>query len=107
MHGELGALLALGLCGALWAWAIKGREIVDHISNRLCRDLAVQRLDQSVTLQRLRWGPAGNRTALCRIYGFEFSTTGGDRRSAEVCLLNTRPQWARLDHPDGAILINL
>lgn len=107
MHGELSALLALGCVAALWTWSIRGREIVDQVSNRVCRELQVQRLDHSLTLRRVLPGPRRRRLAIRRIYRFEYSITGGDRRIGEICLLNALPLWARLDHPDGAIHLDL
>jgi hypothetical protein len=107
MHTELRLLLICGVACALWAWASKGRETVDRISTRICRDLNLQRLDGSVALSRLRMGREDHGFGVQRIYRFEYSITGSDRRIGEICLLNAVPVWAHMDHPDGAIHIAL
>ncbi len=96
--------LLLGAAG-IWHWSVLGRERVLVISTELCRDLGLQRLDDSVALRgmRLRWvdGPAIERR-----YEFEFSTDGADRRRGEITLRGLALIWARLAHPNGAIFID-
>lgn len=107
MQSELSALLIMGLAIYVWVWAGRGRETADRISDRVCREVDVQRLDQSLTLRRIRPGPKGRRFVIQRVYSFEYSTTGADRCHAEVALENSAPLWARLDHPNGALHIAL
>ncbi len=104
---ELSALLLCGLTYVLWTWVIRGREIVDRVSSRLCRDLDLQRLDGSVALADLGLERRRHSLLVRRIYAFEYSTSGSDRRSGRVCLLNTVPVWARLEHPQGPLHIDL
>ena len=66
-----------------------------------------QRLDETVVLARVRLVRDAGALALERVYRFEFSTNGADRCVGEVALLNTRPLWARLRHPDGALHVDL
>lgn len=100
-------LVALGGGAALWAWSSAARERVDVLSREVCRELAVQRLDEAVALRGLRLRRGGEGLRLERLFSFEFSVTGADRRRAEVCVRGTLPLWVRLDHPDGPILIDL
>jgi hypothetical protein len=107
VHAELSALLACGVALALWSWAGRGRELVDRLSSRVCREVDVQRLDQSVALRRLGLTRHAGRPALELIYSFEFSVSGSDRHRGDISLVNGRPRWAHLDHPDGAVHIEL
>ncbi len=107
MHAELSALLAFGAVIALWSWAGRGRELVDRLSSRVCRDLDLQRLDQSIRLSRVRLSRSGGGVALERVYSFEFSVTGADRHRGDISLLGGRPRWAHLEHPDGAVHLDL
>lgn len=100
----LAALVAL----ALWGWyqALAARERAMAKVRALCVELRLQILDQTVTLREL-WPCRGAHggLALRRVYGFEFSTGGADRRSGRLCYIGADLQWARLDHPDGPIVI--
>ena len=107
MHQELAFLILSGAVIALWVWATKGREMVDRVSIKICKDIGVQRLDESVALRKFTLERYAAGLGVRRIYSFEYSTTGSDRRYAEVSLLNAIPVWARLDHPDGALHIDL
>lgn len=100
-------LVALGGVFALWTWSNAARERVDALSREVCRDLALQRLDEAVALRGLRLRRGLDGVRLERLFSFEFSVTGADRRRAEVCVHGGLPQWVRLDHPDGPILIDL
>ena len=97
-------------CGALvatWWWAVQGRELVDEVVRRVCSDLALQRLDETVALERIGFTREYGRLAIRRLYAFEFSHNGADRRRGHVCLVNANAHWVRLEHPDGAIHIDL
>ncbi len=106
MADALILLLILGLVLALWHWSVLGRERVLAISGEICRDLNMQRLDDSVALHALRLVRAP-QFALERRYAFEFSTDGSDRRRGEVVLLGFALQLARLELPDGPLLIEI
>jgi hypothetical protein len=103
------ALLLLGVLGALlgaWYWSVTGRERVLAISQEICRDLQMQRLDDSVALRGVRVVRVP-RLALERHYEFEFSTDGLDRRRGQVVLLGENLERARLELPDGPLLIDV
>ncbi|MEN9727123.1 MAG: hypothetical protein RL434_1489 [Pseudomonadota bacterium] len=102
-------LLLLALVGALlglWQWSVRGREQVLAISREVCRDLHMQRLDDSVALlgmrvvRRPRW-------ALERRYEFEFSADGADRCKGQVFLSGLSLQRVRLEMPSGPLIIEL
>ena len=106
MSDALQLLISLLAVAGIWVWSVRGRERVLAISSEICRDLKVQRLDDSVALRglRIRWNDG---IALERRYNFEFSTDGADRCQGEISLSGLDLVWARLAHPSGAILIDI
>ena len=91
----------------LWYWSFRAHERVLAISREVCRDLNLQRLDDTVALRRIMVAIKGGRVTIRRAYSFDFSTTGEDRRRAEICIDGADLQWVRVDHPDGPILIDV
>ncbi|MGR8920114.1 MAG: DUF3301 domain-containing protein [Gammaproteobacteria bacterium] len=107
MSPELGLAVACGAAAALWAWTTQGRETADRVSSTICRDFGLQRLDGSVTLKRLGLERRAGALAVARVYRFEYSLSGAERLGGEVGLVNGRPEWARIEHPDGPIHLDL
>jgi hypothetical protein len=107
MEKALMLVVASGCAVALWQWAIRARERVDRISREVCADLALQRLDEAVALRGIRLRRTEVGLAVQRVFSFEFSTSGADRCRGDVCLLGLTPLWVHLEHPDGAIHIDL
>ena len=107
MREALLLLLIVGVVGALWAWSTRARESVLAIVSEVCRDLELQRLDDSVALHRLRLQrtPAGLR--MVRIYRFEFTIDGTTRYAGDVALTGDHLSWVRVGHPQGDIHIDL
>ncbi len=103
--------LSLLFCGAfgigLWWWAMQAHDRVDMISREVCKDLNVQRLDEAIALRRMGLAHTAYGLRLERVFRFEFSVNGADRRRGEICLHGNWPYWVHLDHPDGAIHIDL
>ena len=105
MYDALILLILLGSVLGLRHWSTAGRDQVLAISSEICRDLNLQRLDDTVALRRIR--PIfDNGFEIERGYVFEFSATGADRRRGEITLRGKGLQWARLEHPDGPVLID-
>jgi hypothetical protein len=107
MPGGIWLLLVTGLLVGVWAWATRARERVDLISREVCADLKLQRLDESVTLRRISLQRTEQGIRLRRVFSFEFSASGADRRRGYVCLLGSLPAWVRVDHPGGEIFIDI
>jgi len=106
--GELSLVFGAALVGALWWWAVEARDRVNLVCREVCRDLDVQRLDETVSLRRLRLARDGHGVlAIERVFGFEFSVNGADRHPGEICLRGVLPRWVHLDHPDGPIHIDV
>jgi hypothetical protein len=88
---EVLALLAVaGAAGLLWT-SLKAREAANAAMRAACRAEGLLFLDDTVALQSMRPARDGDgRMALRRIYGFEYSDTGDNRRRGSVTLLGAR-----------------
>lgn len=85
---ELLALLVLG--GGVWFWldSLKAREIGIQAARRACAEEGLQFLDETVVGRSLRWARDDDGVLrLRRIYAFEYSDTGDNRRPGSVTLL--------------------
>jgi hypothetical protein len=100
-------LLLLGAIAWIWHNSRTAHEKVLEISREVCRDLNVQRLDDTVALRRLRLGWTRQGPTLRRVYGFEFSSDGANRCGGEIALLGMGLDWVRIDHPDGHYFIDI
>lgn len=86
---------------------MQAHDRVDMISREVCKDLDVQRLDEAVALRRVGLARTVYGLRLERVFRFEFSVNGADRRAGEICLHGNWPHWVHLDHPAGDIHIDL
>ena len=67
---------------------------------RLCRDLKVQFLDETVTLAQIRLGRSdAGWPQFTRVYLFEFSGTGQDRWQGRATLAGQRVLSVQFEHP--------
>jgi hypothetical protein len=91
---ELLELLVLALLGAaVWLWldSLKAREIGVAAAQAACADEGLQFLDDTVAIRSLRLvRDDDGRLRLRRVYGFEYSDTGDNRRPGTVTLLGQR-----------------
>lgn len=77
-------------CAGLWLWldTLKAREIGIQAAQRACAEDGLQFLDESVVGQRAGLARDDNgQLRLRRVYRFEFSDTGDNRRPGSVTLL--------------------
>lgn len=92
-------LLLLPIGGFIYWWmdSLKAREIAILAGKRACRERGLQFLDDTVVLARtsLKRDADGVLTLL-RIYRFEFSDTGDNRRDGDVTLLGKQVEWLRV-----------
>lgn len=91
-------VLLLG-AAAVWFWldSLKAREIAVRAAQSACQDEGLQFLDETAAVRYLR--PArdeAGRLRLRRIYGFEFSDTGDNRRAGTIALLGQDIEWLNL-----------
>ena len=93
MTGASIVLLLLGLVAWLWVDTLRARELAMNVSRQACRSVGVQLLDETVSLRRLDVGRhQGGGLRLRRVYEFEYSTDGRDRRAGSVTLLGRHVQ---------------
>lgn len=101
---DLLVLLALGALAWFWADSLKARERALAAARRACGRAAVQLLDETVALARLRLARnARGYLTLARVYRFEFSIQGHERRAGHVALTGARLDYTRLDLPAGGV----
>lgn len=80
------AILLLLFLGWFWLDSLRAREIATGICKAACEQRDLQFLDQAVALRRLgvSWRSEGIR--LRRVYRFDFSEAGIERRSGYLVL---------------------
>lgn len=97
----LGLLAAAGAAGLMWT-SLKAREAANAAMRAACRAEGLLFLDDTVALQSMRPARDGDgRMALRRIYGFEYSDTGDNRRRGSVTLLGPRIVAIDMDRAPG------
>ncbi|CAG4884645.1 conserved protein of unknown function [Georgfuchsia toluolica] len=85
------SLIVLGGLAWLWFDSFKAREAGIKAARFACESENLQLLDDTVAIASLR--PVRNddgQIALRRVYKFEFSDTGNNRRNGSVVLLGCR-----------------
>jgi hypothetical protein len=107
MRDALLLLLALGAVGGLWSWSTSGRERVLAVVKEVCRDLGLQRLDDSVVLSGIKLLRSARGWRIGRIYRFEFTLDGTARYQGDVGLAGDMLAWVRVGHPQGDIHIDV
>ncbi|AXS79653.1 DUF3301 domain-containing protein [Dechloromonas sp. HYN0024] len=83
-------LLLLVLIAGVWFWldSLKTREIGVKAARDACHDEGLQFLDETVVGHSLRLARDDEgRLKLRRVYSFEYSDTGNDRRPGSVTML--------------------
>ena len=87
------------IAAALWFWfdTLTAREAGIRAARRACDEEGLQFLDESVA-GRLLWPArdAAGQLRLRRVYRFEFSDTGDNRRSGSVALLGAEVEYLHL-----------
>ncbi|MCK7575478.1 MAG: DUF3301 domain-containing protein [Chromatiales bacterium] len=93
----VGLLLVLG-----WFWldSLRAREIATGICQAACRQRELQFLDQAVALRRLglTWRSEGMR--LRRVYRFDFSEEGMERRQGYIVMRGLNLEELSFGLPD-------
>jgi len=105
MDVAIPAFLILGTLVAWWSSATRAREFAREYARRFCQRQQWQLLDQTVTLGFMRPSREGNNWQLRRLYRFEFSASGGDRRAGELVMYGHRLVSLRGQLEDGGHLV--
>lgn len=101
-------LLVVGVIGLLiWFWvdSMQARERAVTAAVRACKELGVQFLDQTVALESIK--PARNSRGNMvwqRIYSFEYSLRGVERRYGRAILVGKVLKQVQIDNDDGTVI---
>ena len=113
MYVDSGTLIALFLLalviavGWFWSDSLQARERMLEACARLCRDLRLQFLDETVTLAHIRLGRSeAGWPQFIRRYLFEFSGTGQDRWLGRATLAGQRVISVQFEHPEGVTILD-
>lgn len=97
---EAAALIALAGGALFWADSLRARERALAASRRACERRGLQLLDETVAFASLRLArDEDGRIRLKRIYTFEFSDTGDNRRQGAIVLVGEQITELRLEPP--------
>lgn len=95
---QLVAMLLLALIGLWWWGSMQAREVAVGAARRACRTFSTQLLDDSVVLRRIRLQrDRRGRVGLLRMYTFEFTRAGDERRNGYVSVIGRRVLDVHLD----------
>lgn len=87
------ALALLLLAGLAWFWldSLKTREVAIRATKAACHSENLLLLDDTIAIRRIRLARNDEGTLqLHRVYGFEYSDTGDNRRSGSLALRGNR-----------------
>jgi uncharacterized protein DUF3301 len=98
MTWELAALVAIALLGWLWYDSMRAREGAVAAGRGACERERLQFLDDTVECVSVRPGRGEHgRASLRRVYRFEFSDTGDNRRSGRIVMLGAEVESLTMD----------
>jgi len=107
--GTAVAILLLLLTAAaflFWNDTLRARDRMLETCARVCREIKVQFLDETVALESLKLARgARGWPEIIRVYSFEFSGTGNDRWQGRATLAGRRVQSVQFDHPQGITIL--
>lgn len=107
--GTVVAILLLMTSAAafvFWNDSLQARERMLKTCARLCRELKLQFLDETVVLVGLRLGRGNSGwPRFTRVYSFEFSDNGQDRWQGRATLAGREVLSVQLDHPQGVTIL--
>lgn len=96
----------IGLLAWFWQDSLRTRERAVRAAAKACQDVNVQLLDQTVSLESIK--PIRNkqgRLVLQRIYTFDFSAIGYERRHGRTIMAGQSLRQVQLDNLEGGTTI--
>ena len=97
-------LLIFGLI-LLWQDFMKSREHALLTAVRACQEIGVQLLDQTVSMDSMKIKRnAQGRLVWRRVFSFDFSMAGDERRRGSIQMLGLHVQQVQLDTDEGALI---
>jgi hypothetical protein len=95
---EAAAIILIVAGTLLWVDSLRARERAIQAGRSACERYALQFLDETVSFARLRLGRDDDgRLRIVRIYTFEFSETGNNRRNGAIVMLGQDPKDIHLE----------
>ena len=95
---EAAAILCIILGLLFWADSLRARERALAAGRAACERYGVQLLDETVAASALRLArDSEGRVRLRRVFAFEFSDTGNNRRHGSVVILGAEVQDLHLE----------
>lgn len=105
MNSVLIVLLIFAALAYFWLDSMKSRERAIQAARTACRQINVQLLDQTVSLQSIK--PARNKSGSLtfrRIYEFDYTADGYERHHGRAILLGQMLEQMQLDDERGVII---
>jgi hypothetical protein len=97
---EIAGLVIAGLLGWFWFDSVGARDIAVNAARDACDSEGLQLLDDTVAATGIRLvRDDEGALRLQRIYKFEYSDTGNDRRHGSVILLGHKVLFFNMDVP--------
>jgi Protein of unknown function (DUF3301) len=94
---ELSILVGLAAVGWFWFDGLHAREQAHRHARSSCESAGLQFLDDTVVLRKIRLArDSRGRMVFARLYRFEFSDTGDNRRQGFVAMLGSRLDFVNL-----------
>lgn len=88
---EILVMVAIGLAVWFWVDTLNAREAGMAAAREACRAASLQLLDDTVATASVRLGRNDRgHVVIRRVYQFEYSDTGDNRRNGSVTLLGSR-----------------
>ncbi|MFT4174893.1 MAG: DUF3301 domain-containing protein [Rhodocyclaceae bacterium] len=85
---EILVLAIIGAVGWFWFDTLSAREVALRHGRRVCHEEGLQLLDETVAVSALRLArDEDGRLRVQRLYDFEYSDTGNNRRKGQLTLL--------------------
>ncbi|MGH8278525.1 MAG: DUF3301 domain-containing protein [Gammaproteobacteria bacterium] len=103
-----GLLALIALAAGAWFWydSLRAREAMTRTCQRLCANMNLQFLDETVALSKLRPARSSEgRLSWRRLYVFEFSESGQDRWKGRALLNGRHVESIQLDNPQGVTIL--
>jgi hypothetical protein len=95
---EAVAILLIIVGALLWIDSLRARERAVQAGRSACERYALQFLDETVSFTRMRLArDEEGRLRIVRIYTFEFSETGNNRRNGAIVMLGQDPKDIQLE----------
>ncbi len=98
-------LLACGLIAWFWQDSLRSREKAVQAAAQACKEIKAQLLDQTVSLKSIK--PARSqygRLTFKRIYEFDFSVAGYERRRGRAFMLGQTLEQVQIDEAEGTTI---